>query len=108
MASERGRRVTSGQRARPRYDAARLARAVRDARCGDCEQPRCVCADEPFDDIAWLPGLADHDIDAERIAECGRPREEPRPRKARARVRRRLPVQPAPFAVREDRPPMSA
>jgi hypothetical protein len=40
---------------------AALSRALRDVRCGDCEQPRCVCVDEIFDDTAWLRALADHD-----------------------------------------------
>lgn len=38
-----------------------LVREVLDVRCGDCEQPQCVCVDHEFDDVAWLPSLADHD-----------------------------------------------
>ena len=30
-------------------------------RCGECDQPRCVCVDDDFyfDDTAWLRNLAD-------------------------------------------------
>jgi hypothetical protein len=43
-------------------------RRVRDVRCGDCEQPQCVCVDGFYDDTAWLRNLADHDAPVAAVA----------------------------------------
>jgi hypothetical protein len=75
--------VASDGARRGRRTADRCDREIRDVRCGDCEQPRCVCVDEFVDDTAWIPILADHDAPQgecvvnplyQNCANCGQPR----------------------------------